>query len=198
MVAAKSVIGTAFTLRVLTFLQKSAEWFIGTLMAMMFLTFVLQIAIRYSARSQWLAQSVPLLDPNRYGWTLEFCLLLWVWIIFVGCAIVVRDQDHVTFDVLSNYVRPGVRRWFTIIGGLAIAIGLALSIEPTWSKFYILRLKKTATLSSLFGDWIRMRDIYSVYILFLVIVSLRYALSAWQALRLTSSASANSDKLPNE
>lgn len=167
-------------------------------MALMFLTFVLQITIRYTARSQWLAQAVPLLDPNHYGWTLEFCLLLWVWIIFVGCAIVVRDRDHVTFDVLFNHVRPGVRRWFTIIGGLAIAVGLTVSIEPTWSKFYILRLKKTATLSGLFGDWIRMRDIYSVYILFLIIGSLRYAWSAWHALHRTGSTSANSDNLSDE
>jgi C4-dicarboxylate transporter DctQ subunit len=49
---------------------------------------------------------VPFLEPTRYGWTLEFCLLLWVWMIFAGCAFVVRDEDHVTFDVLYNNVRP--------------------------------------------------------------------------------------------
>lgn len=159
------------------------ELFVGALMALMFLTFVLQITIRYTARLQWAAEALPFLDPSRYGWTLEFCLLLWVWIIFAGCAFVVRDADHVSFDVLYERVRPAVRRWFVIIGGGVIAAGLALSVEPTWSKFYILRLKKTATLSGLFGDWIRMRDVYAVYILFLVVVSIRYAVAVWRAVR---------------
>lgn len=153
------------------------------MMALMFLTFVLQITIRYTARLEWVADIAPILDPGRYGWTLEFCLLLWVWIVFAGCALVVRDQDHVTFDILYHRVRPETRRWFTIIGGVVIAIGLAMSIEPTWGKFHILRLKKTATLSNVFGDWIRMRDVYSVYMLFLVVVSIRFAWSAWIAIR---------------
>jgi len=152
-------------------------------MATMFLTFVLQIFIRYSARIQWLPDVAPFLEPTLYGWTLEFCLLLWVWLVFWGNAFVVRDRDHVTFDIVYNRVRPGLRRWFVIIAGLAIATGLLLSIDPTLGKFYILRLKKTATLSSLFGDGIRMRDIYSIYILFLVVVALRYLWSVYQAFR---------------
>ena len=169
--------------RLIAALRRSAELFVGVLMALMFLTFILQITIRYTARLEWIAEAVPLLEPTRYGWTLEFCLLLWVWIIFAGCAFVVRDEDHVSFDVLYNHVRPSVRRAFLVIGGVTIAVGLALSVEPTWSKFYILRLKKTASLSNLFGDWIRMRDIYVVYVLFLVAVSLRYAFAVWNALR---------------
>ncbi|NND18521.1 MAG: TRAP transporter small permease subunit [Silicimonas sp.] len=164
-------------------LRRAAELFVGALMALMFLTFVLQITIRYTARLGWIGEAVPFLEPTRYGWTLEFCLLLWVWIIFVGCAFVVRDQDHVTFDVLYNHVSPGVRRWFVILGALAIVIGLGASILPTWDKFYILRLKQTATLKQVLGDWVRMRDVYSVYIVFLVAVSLRYAWAAWRAIR---------------
>jgi C4-dicarboxylate transporter DctQ subunit len=164
-------------------LRRAAELFVGALMALMFLTFVLQITIRYTARLSWIAEALPLLDPTRYGWTLEFCLLLWVWIIFAGCAFVVRDEDHVTFDMLYNSVRPSIRRWFVIIGGLIIAVGLMASVQPTWDKFYILRLKQTATLKQLVGDWVRMRDVYSVYMLFLIAVSLRYAWTTWRAIR---------------
>ena len=155
----------------------------AAMMATMFLTFMLQIVIRYSARLEWLPETFPILDPSLYGWTLEFCLLLWIWLVFWGNAFVVRESDHVTFDILSSAVRPTVRRWFIIIGGLAICAALLLSVEPTWSKFHILRLKKTATLSAIFGDWIRMRDIYSIYIFFLVAVSLRYAWAVYRAAR---------------
>lgn len=153
------------------------------MMATMFLTFVLQIVVRYSARLEWLPDRFPLLDPTIYGWTLEFCLFLWVWLVFWGNAFVVRDRDHVTFDILFFAVRPAVRRGFIIISGLTIAVVLILSVEPTWSKFHILRLKKTATLSTVFGDWIRMRDVYSIYILFLIAVALRYAWAACLAIR---------------
>ena len=153
------------------------------LMAALFGTFVLQVTIRYTARLGWVSDAVPLLDPSRYGWTLELCLALWVWLVFWGAAFVVRDADHVSFDILREGVRPGLRRWFTIVGAVAVAVALLLSLEPTWEKFRILRLKKTATLSGLFGDWIRMRDVYSVYALFLVAVPLRLLLTAWRAWR---------------
>lgn len=170
-------------MRLISILRRGAEMFIGLLMALMFLTFILQITIRYTARLEWVADAVPLLDPSRYGWTLEFCLLLWVWIIFAGCAFVVRDRDHVTFDVIHQNVRPSLRRWFVIIGGTIIVVALVVSILPTWDKFYILRLKQTATLKQLVGDWVRMRDVYSIYMLFLIAVSLRYAFVVVQAIR---------------
>ena len=163
--------------------RKVAEAVVAAIMAAMFATFILQVAIRYTARLEWIAEAVPLLDPSRYGWTLEFCLALWVWLIFLGNAFVVREKDHVTFDILYTAVNPRLRKWFVIVAGLAISIGLLWSIAPTWDRFYILRLKKTATLSELLGGWVRMRDIYSVYILFLVAVALRYAWRVWGAFR---------------
>ncbi|WP_187429809.1 hypothetical protein ROLI_015300 [Roseobacter fucihabitans] len=164
-------------------LRHMAQAVAASMMALMFLTFILQITVRYSARLEWLPARFPLLEPSLYGWTLEFCLLLWVWLIFWGNAFVVRDRDHVTFDIIFLNVRPALRRWFIIISGLTISIGLIASIEPTLAKFHILRLKKTATLSSILGDWIRMRDIYSIYILFLIAVSLRYAWAVYRAIR---------------
>jgi C4-dicarboxylate transporter DctQ subunit len=153
------------------------------MVALMFLTFILQIVIRYTAQLPWLADMFPILEPSRYGWTLEFCLFLWVWLVFWGNAFVVRQQDHVTFDILYNAVRPKVRRGFVVVFSVVIAVGLLASLEPTWSKFYVLRLKKTATLSSLFGDWVRMRDVYLVYALFLVVVPLRFGWLAYRAIR---------------
>lgn len=155
----------------------------GLLMLTIFATFILQVAVRYSARLSWIADALPILEPNNFGWTLEFCLALWVWLIFFGNAFVVRDQDHVTFDILYLAVRPRIRKWFIFIGGLAIIIALLLSISPTLDRFYILRLKRTATLSNLFGDWIRMRHIYMIYIVFLVVIPARYAFHIWQTFR---------------
>ena len=66
-------------------------------MAAMFATFILQVVIRYTARLPWVAENMPFLQPTNFGWTLEFCLAIWVWLIFWGNSFVVRVEDHVTF-----------------------------------------------------------------------------------------------------
>ena len=133
------------------------------MMAAMFATFILQVTIRYTARAEWIKEIFPFLDPTLYGWTLDFCLLMWIWMVFWGNGFIVRQRDHVIFDMLYTSVSPKMRKWLAIISALIISLTLIIVIEPTWSKFYILRLKKTATLSNVFGDWIRVRDIYLIY-----------------------------------
>lgn len=164
-------------------ITRGAEFVAAMMMAAMFVTFILQVTVRYTARAEWIAEAVPIFDPNLYGWTLEFCLLMWVWIVFWGNSFIVRQRDHVIFDIIYTNVNARVRKWFAIIAAIAICVGLLLSLEPTWDKFSILRLKKTATLSNVFGDWIRVRHIYSIYFAFLVVVALRYAWRAWDTFR---------------
>jgi C4-dicarboxylate transporter DctQ subunit len=169
--------------RLTAWASRGGEAVVAVLMAALFATFILQITIRYTARLTWLAERFPFLDASRFGWTLEFCLVLWLWIVFWGNAFVVRERDHVTFDVLYDRVGPGLRRWFAVVGAVLVAAALLWSLAPTWERLDILRLKKTATLSSLFGDWIRMRDVYAIYVLFLVVVAARYAWRAWHVAR---------------
>ena len=168
--------------------SRFAQFIAAMMMAAMFATFLIQITIRYTARLEWLAEAMPFLAPEHYGWTLEFCLLLWVWIVFWGNAFVVRERDHVTFDIVYGAVSPGVRKWFAIVGGLAVAAALLVSVSETWDRFAILRLKRTATLDAIFGDWIRMRHIYAIYILFMVVVAARYLWRAGYAFRFGAEA----------
>lgn len=161
-------------------ITRHGEFIAAMMMAAMFATFILQVFIRYTARIGWVAETIPFFDPNLYGWTLEFCLVLWIWLVFWGSALIVRERDHVTFDLILTSVNPKTRKWMAIFSCLAISVGFLWVLGPTWEKFYVLRLKRTATLSNLFGDWIRVRDIYSVFFLFLVSVSVRYTWRAWK------------------
>ena len=169
--------------KTLNVVSRAAESIAATMMAAMFATFILQVTIRYTARLEWLKEAVPLLDPSRYGWTLEFCLALWVWIVFFGCASIVRQRDHVTFDILYLAVPNRIRKIFALLACAIIAGSLLWSVLPTWEKLSILRLKQTATLKQLVGDWVRMRDVYSIYFFFLIVVSLRYLWRAFQVFR---------------
>ncbi len=148
------------------------------MMAAIFCTFILQIAVRYSVGSAWFVDLVgPVVDASRFGWTLELIMVLWLWTIFFGNAFIVRDRDHVTFDIVYFWARPAVRRWFVVIGAAAIMVALVASIGPTYSKMRILRLKSSATLP------VKMLPIYSIYFLFLAVVGLRYGWRLVEALR---------------
>lgn len=145
------------------------EGIAALMMAAIFLTFVLQIAVRYIVGSAWFtAHFGTLVEAASFGWTLEFIMVLWLWVIFFGNAFIVRERDHVTFDILYFAAGPGLRRVFVIVGSLAIMAALWLSIEPTYGKMRILRIKSSATLP------VKMLPIYSIYFLFLAVVGLRY------------------------
>lgn len=126
------------------------------MLAALFLTFILQIFSRYV-----LAQP--------FGWTLELSLTLWIWIVFWGNAFVVRHNEHVTFDVLYEHVGLRTRRVFALIAAAAIAVGMAVSLYPTWDFIDFMKMKNSATLH------IPMRTIFSIYVVFMVAVAVAYA-----------------------
>ena len=93
--------------RLAAILARLTEGMAALMMAAMFATFLIQIAVRYIAGSEWfIARLGHLVDAASFGWTLEFCLVMWVWIVFWGNAFVVRERDHVSFDILYLWVRP--------------------------------------------------------------------------------------------
>ncbi len=140
----------------LTWLRRGAEGVAAAMLAAMFFTFVVQIFSRY-------------LFAEPFGWTLELCLTLWIWIVFWGNAFILRDSDHVTFDILYLAVPPGPRRVLALVSAAAIVVGFAISFWPTWDYIDFLKIKKSATLK------IPMRTVFSVYAIFIVAVALRYA-----------------------
>lgn len=156
-------------------LFRAAEGVAAAMLAAIFLTFLLQIFSRYV-----------LAEP--FGWTLELCLMLWLWIIFWGNAFIVRHEDHVTFDVIYQRAGPQMRRRFALIGTAAIAIGMAISLYPTWDFIDFMKIRKSATLR------IPMRTVFSIYVLFVVAVVLANAWRFVWLLRHGDSGTATDDK----
>lgn len=140
----------------LRWLSARAENVAAALLAAMFLTFVLQIFARYV-----------LLEP--FGWTLELCLTLWIWLVFWGAAFVVREKDHVTFDLFYLMVPSKVQRVLALISAAAIVVGFAAALYPTWDYIDFLKIKKSATLK------IPLRTVFSIYAVFMVAIIVAYA-----------------------
>lgn len=145
-------------------LLNGAEAVLAAMLAAMFFTFVLQIFSRYVMN-------------QPFGWTLEVCLSLWLWLVFWGNAFVVRHEEHVTFDVLFHAVRPGTRRIFALLGAASIVIGLGISLYPTWDFIDFLKIKKSAILK------IPMRTVFSIYLIFLLSAIVVYGLQFVRILR---------------
>jgi len=134
------------------------------LLTAMFLAFVLQITARYVI-------NYPL------PWTLELSLTMWLWTVFWGSALCLRNKDHIAFDMLYNHVRPGLRRVFAGISALAIIVAMLASLPATWDWVSFLTIKKSATLR------IPLAYVFSLFLLFMVGTIVIYTLRLRQVWR---------------
>lgn len=135
---------------------RGAEAISAALLAALFATFLLQIFSRYVLQ-----------DP--FGWTLELCLTLWIWIVFFGNAFIVRERDHVTFDLFYQAAPRQVQRILALVSAAAVVAAMAWSFLPTLDYVEWMKIRKSATLK------IPMRTVFSIYIIFLIAVIARYA-----------------------
>ena len=136
------------------------------LLTAIFVIFILQIFTRYVIRQ-------PL------GWTLEACLIAWLWLVFWSAAFTLRHDDHVRFTVLADAANPGLRRVFTILSAVFLTAAFAISLPATADFIGFMKIEKTSLLKIPF-DYV-----FSVYLIFAVAIILRCAwqiISAFRAL----------------
>ena len=148
----------------LSWLKARAENVAAGLLAALFLTFVLQIVARY-------VFSYPL------GWTIEVCLTLWLWLVFWTAAFVLRDHDHVRFDLLAVASSRRVQQIFALVSAIAIMAGLLAALPATIDYITFYKIKRSATLR------IRLDIVFSIYGIFAVAVIVSYAVRAWTIMR---------------
>jgi TRAP-type C4-dicarboxylate transport system permease small subunit len=136
-------------------LRRRAENVAAGLLAVMFVAFILQIAFRYFF-------NFPI------GWTSELSVITWLWLVLWGAAFVVKESEEIRFDLVYGAVGPRARRVMGIITGLAIVILYAASLPATVKYVAFMKVEKTSYLKIPF-DWL-----FSIYVLFLVAVVIRY------------------------
>lgn len=151
-------------MKVFRTLSRAAEAVAAALLAVIFLAFILQIALRY-------------LFDLPVGWTAEISLVAWVWLILWGAALVLRDEEEIRIDLLKSLFGPRGRRVLASIGSIAIVLLFALALPATWDYISFMRVEKSSYLKIRF-DWL-----YSVYLLFSVAVIARHLWLIVNALR---------------
>jgi C4-dicarboxylate transporter DctQ subunit len=151
----------------------------AAMLAAMFSAFLLQVGSRYMPRlldGLGISGRFPVLDAiEPLGWTLELCLILWVWIVFFGCAFNVREKDHVTFDILYLAAGARVRRIMALTAAASIVAGMIWAFLPTWDYVDFMRMRRTSTVENPFtGERIRLKWIFIIYMVFMAALILRY------------------------
>ena len=102
------------------------------------------------------------------AWADELNIILLLWVMFIAGALVLRDNEHVAFDIGWNAAPPQGRRAMGIVGAVAFG-GLFLAALPgTWSYITFLWRERTTVL-----EW-RLDWVYSCYLVFFVAVILRF------------------------
>ena len=161
--------------------SRGTEFIAAMVLAAIFVTFLIQIFTRYAAKIAWIVPIPPISDwmatLEPIGWTVNLISLLWVWLIFFGCSFMVREADHVTFDVLYLSVPRAGRKVLAILISIILVIVMLYSFPATWDAIFgsrLMELKKIQTLRMPFtGDKIAMKWLFASYVLLMVVVIVR-------------------------
>ena len=143
-------------------LYRVSEAILAAMLGLMFLAFLLQIAFRYLL-------NLPI------GWTNELSAILWIWLVLWGAAFVVREEEEIRFDLVYASARPRARRVMFLISAVSLIALYAISFPAVFDYVAFMRVESTAYLKIRF-DWL-----FSIYLVFVVAVIVRYLWLAWQA-----------------
>ena len=136
----------------------------GLLLTAMFLAFIVQVFMRY------------VLD-NPVGWTVEVCVIAWLWVILWGQSLSANEDDEIRFDIVYGTVGPAVRRVFRLIFSVFLIAIYVISLPAVWDYVTFMKIEETAYLDLPYS-WV-----FSIFFLFTVVSILRYAWIFWGAVR---------------
>ncbi len=114
-------------------LRRRAEDVAVLLLMGMFLAFIIQILFRYVFN--W-----PL------GWTSEFSILCWLWVVLWGAAFVTAERDEIRFDVIYSLLSDKTRRRLTVVTGVALVAIYCLSLPAVVEYVRFMRVERTSYL----------------------------------------------------
>jgi TRAP-type C4-dicarboxylate transport system permease small subunit len=136
-------------------LRRRAENAAAAMLAVMFAAFVVQIVFRYFF-------NFPI------GWTSELTVIMWLWLVLWGAAFVVKESEEIRFDLLSAAAGRRTRIAMGIVAALALVVLYAASLPATYDYVTFMKVEKSSYLG------IRMDWLFSIYLVFLAAMLVRY------------------------
>ena len=161
------------------YFNQSSKIIAATLLAALFVTFLLQIFSRYVLNSP-------------FGWTLELCRILWVWIVFFCCAFLVQEKDHVKFNLIYSASSNKAKFIMSIVSCLAIVAIMGWALLPTMDYIDWMKMRKTSTVRlPITGEKIKLSYVFSIYGIFMISLIAHYI---WKLRKIIQKGPENSDQ----
>ena len=154
----------AFASKAAGWLQRRAENLMAALLGLMFAAFLVQIVFRYFF-------SFPV------GWTSELTVATWLWLVLWGSALVLKDEEEIRFDLVCSALGRRARRAMGIAAAVALVVLYGMSLPAAWSYVTFMKVEKSSYLH------VRLDWMYSIYLLFVVAVIVRYLWILWRLAR---------------
>ncbi|MBT9505112.1 TRAP transporter small permease [Rhodoferax sp.] len=144
-------------------LQRGANAIGVVLFASLFLVFVVQVTARFGFNQ-------PL------AWTDEAAVVLYLWAILWGSALVCKDRENVAFDLLYQKAPPPVKRAMALAGCALIGGLAAWGLPGSLDYIHFMRRESTPVMG-LPMDWV-----FAPFGLLLLALAVRYALRIYRLL----------------
>ena len=145
-------------------LRRRAENVAAAMLAVMFAAFIIQIVFRY-------------LFNFPIGWTSELTVVLWLWMVLWGSAFVLGEKEEIRLDLLYSAVGPRARIAMAIVFAVSIVLLYGASLPASYAYVSFMKVESSSYLK------IRVDWLYSIYLIFLVAIIVRYLWLLWQLLR---------------
>ncbi len=113
--------------------QRGADAIGAALFAALFLVFLVQIAARF-------------VFNKPLPWTDEMAVVLYLWVILWAAAFIVREREHVAFDLLWNAAGRRTRRAMRVVGHTMLGGLSAWSLPGTWDYVHFMAREGTPVL----------------------------------------------------
>jgi TRAP-type C4-dicarboxylate transport system permease small subunit len=144
--------------------QRRSENVIAAMLGVMFVAFIVQIVFRYFFNL-----------PT--GWSTELSLVCWLWMVLWGTAFALKEKDEIRFDIFLSVAGPRTRRVMAVIISMAAVALYGLSLPGTYKYVTFMKVERSSYLN------IRLDWLYSIYVIFVVAIVLRYLWLFWEAVR---------------
>ena len=146
--------------RVVDFVRRRAENVVAALLGIMFLAFIVQIVFRY-------VFNFPI------GWTTELSVICWLYMVLLGSAVWLKESEEIRFDLVAGTMSPRRRHIVGVVVATVTIVLFAMSLPATVNYVSFMKVESTSYLK------IRLDLLYSVYVIFVVAIIVRYLWALW-------------------
>jgi len=136
-------------------LTQIAEAVAAGVFALLFLTFVVQVGMRF-------------LFNRPLAWSDELIMILYILMVFWGAATLLKERDHVMLDLVYAALPPGGQRVFALLGAALMAALLLVLLPEAFDYVRFMQRESTPVLGVPFSI------VFAPFVLFVVLVAWRY------------------------